>query len=66
MMASEFAVVYRQASKDHVRPTKPFEHLIFEKEGLLITVCSEDGHFIDALEELRGTAYLLCEWPRGW
>lgn len=66
MMVSELTVVYRQASKEHVCPTKAFEHLIVQKGDLLKIVCSEDGHFINALEELRGTAYLLCEWPRGW
>lgn len=35
MMVSVLTAVYRQASKEHVSPTKTFEHLIFRRENLL-------------------------------
>lgn len=44
-MVSVPTTVYRQVSKEQVRPTIPFEHLISRTPDLLMILFSEDAPF---------------------
>lgn len=58
-MANVFAAVNRQASKEHICPTMPLEHLIFSTE-ISLEYSSEYGHiFINAPEELQETPHAI-------
>ena len=62
MMVSVLTAGYRQASKEHISPTKTFEHLIIRTEKLLEIPDGENAHLINVLTKrviLHGMAHSL-------
>lgn len=58
--ASVFTAVNRQASKEHICPTVPLEHLMFSTENSFEDSFEWGCTFINALEELHKTPHSIC------